>query len=532
MSPPLLLMGIVILICIVLNRLIQRLAVPSLLIFIALGMVFGENGLFRIHFDDYHVANIICSVCLIFIMFYGGFGTNLKAARPVLAKSVVLSTLGVMLTAGLTGLFAHLALGLPLYESLLIGAVISSTDAASVFNILRTGHLSLKYGSASLLEVESGSNDPMSYMLTVILVSVMSGASVSVPRMLLSQVVFGVLCGVVMGKLAVLLLSRLTFSDDHGRTILVFAVAIIAYALPDLIGGNGYLSVYLCGILMGNASVSQKRYLIHFFDVVTGVCQVMIFFLLGLLVTPAELPAVFLPALCIMAFLTFIGRPAVVSAILLPFRSRPGQIGIVSWAGLRGVASIVFAIYAVLGGVTMTYNLFNLVFCIVLLSIAFQGTLLPWVSRKLNMIDPAEDVSKTFNDYQEDNDVDFIKVHIADGHPWIGKSLAELALPHNLLAVMIARDGRNLVPDGQTVLADGDLLVFAARAFEDRENLSLREVPIDKGHKWNGRSLREISTPQQTLVILIQRGAHTMIPDGGTRIQTGDVLVLAQPGKP
>lgn len=144
----------------------------------------------------------------------------------------------------------------------------------------------------------------------------------------------------------------------------------------------------------------------------------------------------------------------------------------------------------------------------------------------------AEDVSKTFNDYQEDNDVDFIKVHIADGHPWIGKSLAELALPHNLLAVMIARDGRNLVPDGQTVLADGDLLVFAARAFEDRENLSLREVPIDKGHKWNGRSLREISTPQQTLVILIQRGAHTMIPDGGTRIQTGDVLVLAQPGKP
>ena len=155
-----------------------------------------------------------------------------------------------------------------------------------------------------------------------------------------------------------------------------------------------------------------------------------------------------------------------------------------------------------------------------------------WVSRKLDMIDPAEDVSKTFNDYQEDNDVDFIKVHIADGHPWIGKSLAELALPHNLLAVMIARDGRNLVPDGQTVLADGDLLVFAARAFEDRENLSLREVPIDKGHKWNGRSLREISTPQQTLVILIQRGAHTMIPDGGTRIQTGDVLVLAQPGKP
>ena len=183
-----------------------------------------------------------------------------------------------------------------------------------------------------------------------------------------------------------------------------------------------------------------------------------------------------------------------------------------------------------LGGAHTSYNLFNLVFCIVLLSIALQGTLLPWVSRKLDMIDPAEDVSKTFNDYQEENDVDFVKVHIESGHPWIGRSLAELQLPHNLLAVMIARDGDNLVPDGQTVLQDGDLLVFAARAFEDRENLSLREIPNDRGHKWNNRTLREITTPQHTLIILIQRGTRTMIPDGGTRIQTGDILVLAQPG--
>src|SRR5699024_8062334 len=154
---------------------------------------------------------------------------------------------------------------------------------------------------------------------------------------------------------------------------------------------------------------------------------------------------------------------------LLPFRSPFGQIGIVSWAGLRGAASIVFAIFAVLNGVTTRYNLFNLVFCIVLLSIALQGTLLPWISRKLDMIDPAADVSKTFNDYQEDNDIDFVKVHIGTGHPWSGRTLAELALPNNLLAVMIARAGGNLVPDGKTRLQEGDLLVFAARAFEDRE---------------------------------------------------------------
>lgn len=530
MSEPLLLMGVVILICIVMNRFIQRLAVPSLLIFIALGMLFGENGLFRIPFSDYQVSSVICSFSLIFIMFYGGFGTNLKAARPVLVKSVLLSTVGVALTAGLVGLFVHLVLGLPLYESLLIGAVISSTDAASVFNILRTNRLSLKYGSASLLEIESGSNDPMSYMLTVILVSVMSGDSVSVPVMLLSQIFFGVLCGLLTGKLAVLLLSRLTFSSEHSRTILVFAVALIAYALTDCIGGNGYLSVYLCGILIGNANISQKRYLIHFFDIVTDIAQVIIFFLLGLLVTPADLPAVFLPALCIMAFLTFVGRPAAVAALLLPFRSPLRQIGLVSWAGLRGVASIVFAIFAVLGGIDLSYDLFNLVFCIVLLSISFQGTLLPWVSRKLDMIDPVDDVSKTFNDYQEENDIDFVKVHLEPGHPWSGRSLAELHLPHNLLVVMVARDNTHLVPNGQMILRDGDLLVFAARAFEDRENLSLREVPIDPGHKWSGCTLREITTPHHTLIILIQRSTRTMIPDGRTRIQAGDVLVLAQPG--
>lgn len=530
MSEPLLLMGGVIVICMVMNRFIQKLAVPSLLIFIALGMLFGENGLLQIQFDNYQLSNLVCSVSLIFIMFYGGFGTNLHEARPVLAKSVLLSTVGVVCTAGLVGIFVHQVLRLPLMESLLIGSVIASTDAASVFNILKAGRLSLKYGSASLLEVESGSNDPMSYMLTALLSAMLAGQNVSVPHMLLAQIVLGALCGLVIGRLTVFVLANLTFTDAHSRTILVFAAALVAYALPDCLGGNGYLSVYLCGIIMGNASISQKRDLIHFFDVVTDISQVIIFFLLGLLVTPVELPAVFLPALCIMAFLTFVARPLVCTALLLPFRSPFGQIGIVSWAGLRGAASIVFAIFAVLNGVTTRYNLFNLVFCIVLLSIALQGTLLPWISRKLDMIDPAADVSKTFNDYQEDNDIDFVKVHIGTGHPWSGRTLAELALPNNLLAVMIARAGGNLVPDGKTRLQEGDLLVFAARAFEDRENLLLREIAIDKSHKWNGRMLREIDTPQHTLVILIQRGARTMIPDGNTRICTDDVLVLAQPG--
>ena len=528
MNEALLLMGCVILLCTLMGRYLDRLAVPSLLIFIALGMCFGENGLLRIPFDDYDAANVICSASLIFIMFYGGFGTNLNAARPVVVQSVVLSTLGVAGTAGAVAVFAHLVLGLPWVESFLIGSVISSTDAASVFNILRSKKLALKYHTDSLLEIESGSNDPISYMLTTVAVGIMGGQDVFIPLLLVQQIAIGALGGLLLGKLAIWSLRRGMFPSEQSQTIFVFAVVILSYALPTVLGGNGYLSSYLCGIYMGSTKLPQKRNLVHFFDVVTDVAQVLIFFLLGLLVTPVELPSVLLPALAIMVFLTFVARPAVVSVLMLPFRPSPAQVGVVSWAGLRGVASIVFAIMAVLQGAETRYNLFNLVFCIVLLSISLQGSLLPRVSAKLSMIDHTADVSKTFNDYQEESDIDFIKIHLDKNHPWNGKTLRELPLPSDLLVVMIARKEETIVPNGSTVLLPGDLLVLAARAFEDRENLSLQEIVVEKGHKWVGRSLRQIPTRSDTLIVMVKRGNETIIPGGSTILQAGDTLVIAQ----
>ena len=528
MNEALLLMGCVILLCTLMGRYLDRLAVPSLLIFIALGMCFGENGLLRIPFDDYDAANVICSASLIFIMFYGGFGTNLNAARPVVVQSVVLSTLGVAGTAGAVAVFAHLVLGLPWVESFLIGSVISSTDAASVFNILRSKKLALKYHTDSLLEIESGSNDPISYMLTTVAVGIMGGQDVFIPLLLVQQIAIGALGGLLLGKLAIWSLRRGMFPSEQSQTIFVFAVVILSYALPTVLGGNGYLSSYLCGIYMGSTKLPQKRNLVHFFDVVTDVAQVLIFFLLGLLVTPVELPSVLLPALAIMVFLTFLARPAVVSVLMLPFRPSPAQVGVVSWAGLRGVASIVFAIMAVLQGAETRYNLFNLVFCIVLLSISLQGSLLPRVSAKLHMIDHTADVSKTFNDYQEESDIDFIKIHLDKNHPWNGKTLRELPLPSDLLVAMIARKEETIVPNGSTVLLPGDLLVLAARAFEDRENLFLQEIVVEKGHKWVGRSLRQIPTRSDTLIVMVKRGNETIIPGGSTILQAGDTLVIAQ----
>ncbi len=524
----LLLLGIVILICILLSRFLNKIPVPSLLFFIVLGMLFGENGIVGISFNNYIASEAICSACLIFIMFYGGFGTNLKSAKSVVVKSAVLSTLGVILTAFSIAAFGHYVLNISWGESFLIGSVISSTDAASVFNILRSQKLSLKYNTDSLLELESGSNDPISYMMTILAIALLSGSEISIPILFLKQLGIGIVFGLVIGKIAVYILNSSIFTGEHEKTVLVFAVAVIAYATATAVDGNGYLSVYLCGIYMGNAHLSQKRYLVHFFDVVTDVAQVMIFFLLGLLVTPKELPQVLVPAILFSLFLTLIARPFVIGILLACFRSKMPQIALVSWAGLRGVASIVFAIMAMIQNITLQYNLFNLVFCIVLLSLSIQATLLPWVSRKLKMIDENADVNKTFNDYQEESDVAFIKIHIGGEHPWKNRKLKDLQFLKDLLAVMIFREGQTLIPNGNTTVQEGDLIVLASRTFEERENLTLRELFIEKSHKWNGKSLGEIQLPKGGLIVLIQREGKTIIPRGNTRIKEDDVLVIAE----
>lgn len=527
MTHLLLFIGIVMIACILMQRLTAKLSIPSLLVFLLLGMMFGVDGLVRISFDNYQMSDVICSACLIFIMFYGGFGTSFKAAKPVLIRSASLATIGVLTTAACTGAFVHFILKLDWLQSLLIGSVIASTDAASVFGILRSRNLNLKDNTASLLEVESGSNDPVSYMLTVVLCTLMSGQEISVFALLFKQIAFGLLLGVVFGKLAAKVMKS-GLIPSEGSTIFVLAIVLLTYASSVLIGGNGYLSVYLCGILMGNTKLKNKRQLVQFFDTLTSMAQMMIFFLLGLLVTPSELPEVFLPALAIMIFLTLIGRPLAVLLTLMPFGTTTQQVGLVSWSGLRGVASIVFAITAVLSKVPLEYNIFNLVFCIVLLSISIQGTLLPKIAAKLNMIDDTNDVRKTFTDYQEESDIRFIKIHINGNHPWISKAISELPIPKEFLIVLILRDGKELVPNGSTVVEQGDLMVIAAQEFNDRQSLSMQEIIIDSNHSWVNQSLKQITLDEGSLVIMIKRNETTVIPDGGTLILPDDTLVIAK----
>ncbi len=527
-----LLSAIVVIACVLLNRVSQKIGIPMLLTFIVLGMVFGTDGILKIPFENYDFAEQICSVALIFIMFYGGFGTNWKHAKPTAVHSALLSTLGVVLTAGLVGVFCHFVLRLDLLESLLIGSVIGSTDAASVFSILRSKRLGLKDNTDSMLELESGSNDPCSYMLTVTMLAVMEGTATGgqIVLMLLSQFVFGILVGVVVALGAAALLRRFRFATSGFDMAFVIGVALLAYALASLLGGNGYLSTYLCGIILGNVDFQSKKGMVHFFDGVTGLMQMLIFFLLGLLATPSRILPIFLPALAIMLFLTFVARPAAVFALLSPFGCSLPQKLLVSFAGLRGAASIVFAIMATTGGPAMEHDLFHVVFCIVLLSIAFQGSLLPLCAKKLDMTDQSIDVMKTFNDYSEESDLGFIEVRVAAGHAWANCAIRDITLPPDTLIITLLRGGGAITPNGDTVLLVDDRVILSAHRYAADQDILLREERILRGSRWIGKTIREYSPGKGELVIMIIRGSGSIVPNGETVIRSGDVLVMNRSG--
>ncbi|MBE6063013.1 MAG: potassium/proton antiporter [Clostridium butyricum] len=514
--------------CVIANRFSNKMGMPALLLFMALGMFFGCDGLVKIHFDDYHIAKEVCNIALIFIMFYGGFGTKWNVAKPVASKSILLSTAGVFITALLTGLFCFYILKFTFLDSFLIGSVLSSTDAAAVFSILRLKNLSLKDGTASMLELESGSNDPVAFMLTMISLSCMNGTGgvIKIFYMIFSQVVFGTLVGVSIAVIGVFALKKLDIITDGLETIFIIALVLISYSLSEIVGGSGYFSVYLTGIILGNSRINNKIILVHFFDGVTVLAQIIIFFLLGLLSVPHELPQIAVSSFCIGVFLIFVARPIAVFSIMKPFGCYTNQCILLSMAGLRGASSIVFAIIAIAGGADISCNLYHIVFTISLLSVAFQGSFLPIASTKLNMIDYENDVRKTFNDYQEESLINLMRVFIPKGHSWEGKTIENASIPGDSLALMIKRNEENIVPRGNTVIHAGDSIILSIPDCNIEDDIKLKEIKVDKYHKWCNKTIEELNLPDDILIALIKRGDENIIPRGKTHILENDIIVM------
>lgn len=526
MQSILLIIALIILLCIVANRFSNKFGMPVLLLFMLLGIAFGVDGFFGFEFDNYELTGRVCSIALAFIMFYGGFGTKWSAAKPVAVKSVILSTVGVVLTALLTAVFCVYALGFGKVEGFIVGAVLSSTDAASVFSILRSKKLSLKDGTASMLEIESGSNDPISYMLTVIGISMMNGMEGSVAGLVLCQIVIGVAVGVIVALAAQFIMRKTDILTEGMDTIFVIAVVLVSYALPSMFNGNGYLSVYLTGIILGNSRIANKNNLVHFFDGLTNLAQITIFFLLGLLATPHMMPEIILTSVFIALFLTFIARPVTIMAFLAPFGASFGQIGLVSWAGLRGASSIVFAIDVMSSGMLLGHDIFHIVFMVALLSVAIQGTLLPLVSKKFNMIDEDADVLKTFNDYQEEEAMTLMRMYIPKGHNWENRLISDVTMPTGSLALMIKRGTDTVIPKGSTRILADDSVILSVPAYHGGNDIRLEEIHIDRRHEWNNKSISELNLPENVLIAMIKRQDQSIIPSGHTVIHENDMVVI------
>ena len=449
-----------------------RFGIPALLLFLVVGMIFGCDGL-GVQFDDVRGAQFVGMVSLSIILFAGGLGTRIKDIKPILAPGIVLSTVGVLLTTAITGIFVWWISGLSwtsihfaLLPSMLLAATMSSTDSASVFGILGAQKMNLKHNLRPTLELESGSNDPMAYLITTMLVDVLvTGDSVTVVsllRIFLVQFVLGALLGFAFGRLGVWMLNRLNLDNRALYPIMAVAICFLTFSLTDTFGGNGYLAIYVTGIVIGNEKVSFRRETITFIDGLSWLCQIVMFLMLGLLVNPLEMWQVAGMALLIGLFMIVVARPISVFFSLIPFKNIPFKgKAFISWVGLRGAVPILFATYPVVAGLEDHYTIFNIVFFITILSLLVQGTTITSMAQYLKLSEPLlNDVSDFGVEIPEDSGSSLKDLYVTSTMLEKGSFVRDLHLPQGQLVMMVKRDNELLVPNGQLELREGDHLLI------------------------------------------------------------------------
>ncbi|MDD2594653.1 MAG: potassium/proton antiporter [Bacteroidales bacterium] len=467
--------SILLFVSIIVSKVSGRFGVPMLLLFLVVGMLFGSDGL-GIQFSNVKQAQFIGMVALSIILFSGGMDTQFSEIKPVLKQGIALSTLGVILMTFITGIFIYLitksgkfAFTGSLALCLLLSATMSSTDSASVFNILRTQKIGLRKHLRPLLELESGSNDPMAYMLTILLIQVCQTSDYNIWSILLNFVIqfaVGTLLGYLFGRLAVWVINKINLSNVSLYPIILLSVVFFTFSMTELARGNGYLAVYLAGIIVGNKPLVKKRECAKFIDGLAWLCQIVMFLTLGLLVNPLELWDIALLASLIGLFMIFVARPLSVFISLIPFK-KPAFIPRVfaSWVGLRGAVPIIFATYPVVANVPGAHVIFNIVFFITILSLLLQGTTITWVAKLLGM---TRVLPKDGNDFgielPEEIDSRLWDLTITQDMLVNGNQLKDMNVPSGVLVIMIKRGGDYLVPNGTLEIKPDDLLLLIAQS--------------------------------------------------------------------
>lgn len=464
-----------------------KFGVPTMLLFLVIGMLAGEDGL-GIKIENLHVAEFLGHLAMTIILLSGGLETSLSETKPIIRKGISMTTLGLALTIVITGSFIYLVFGdqiggagASILGCFLLSAVMSSTDSASVFSILRNSRLSLRENLGPLLELESGSNDPTAYVLTILLVQIMetihSAAGVTGTWVILlngawilvKQIALGFGMGLAIGRGARWLLTKIHLANPSLYSILILSIAMFANGATSYIGGNGLLALYISAIVIGNTpKLPCKKEVLQFYDGITWLSQLIMFLLLGLLAKPSQMHGLVWPALQIGLFLIFIARPAGIILSLLPFKGLTFRAKLLaSWVGLKGAGPILFALYTVLEGVDGSSEIFNIVFCITLLSLLLQGMTLTPMAHLLNMsIDDDPDV-ETFG-MEIPEEMGMLRDHIvAQEDLEGGDTLRDLHLPHGIRVVMVRRGPKYIVPHGSLKLMVGDRLVIIMGDTED-----------------------------------------------------------------
>jgi cell volume regulation protein A len=441
-----------------------RAGIPVLLLFLGVGMLAGTDGIGNIAFDDPGMTQFLGIVSLTYILFSGGLDTKWESIKPVLKPGLVLSTLGVLLTAVSVGLFASWVADLSWKEGLLLGAIVSSTDAAAVFSILRSKSIGLKGNLRPLLEFESGSNDPMAFFLTIGMTSWLSlegFTPVDLVPMFLKQMVFGAAAGFLLGKGIVFLINKIHLEYEGLYPVLMLGLVVSVYSLTDLIGGNGFLAVYLSAITMNQSRMLHHKSLIRFFDGIAWLMQIVMFLTLGLLVYPTQVWPVIGVGFVIAMFLILVARPLGVWASLSFFKYKNREKLFVSWVGLRGAVPIVFATFPLIAGVDQSNLIFNIVFFIVIASVALQATTLAKVAKWLHLAVPEGLKRKSLLDLELSDDFKnaLVEVVLPQESPVHGKQILELNFPKTSLIVLVNRNNKFITPNGATELKSGDKLM-------------------------------------------------------------------------
>lgn len=487
--------SILLFISIIIGKTGLRLGVPVLLLFLLIGMVFGQNGV-GIKFENAATAQFIGVISLSIILFSGGMNTQIAEIRPIAGPGIILATIGVLLTTLLTGSFVYFTarwtypdINTSFVGCLLLAAVMSSTDSASVFNILRSKGLHLKHHLRPLLELESGSNDPMAYMLTILFIQMLKTDELNTSTLILSfigQFSIGIVAGYLLGRLAVYTLNHIHIPNRALYQIILLTFVFFIFSFTELIRGNGYLAVYIAGLVVGNYKIVYKKNISNFFDGTAWLVQIVMFLSLGLLVNPKELGGIAWLGLLIGFFIILLARPISVLLCLLPFRLMTFKSRLyVCWVGLRGAVPIIFATYPLIAEIPGARQIFNIVFFITLLSLLIQGTTVSTVARKLKLTFKSNRLAREFEmDLPEESKSVISELIVTPDMLKNGEHLMKIPLPKNTLVVMVKRKHHYFVPNGYTLLSPDDKLLIISDNEADLlttyTNLGIEEYTITK----------------------------------------------------